>query len=129
PTETQTTTDPATNDSSANETSNPDTSGQSSASTSSDVGTTDSELPCGAKYTAIGDGGWLLCVRLADGGGACSDKGTATFHRVTFEGGTAITNVAQVSGFGDTSVGVVTTEGALFTGVGPTGIKKDAVIA
>jgi hypothetical protein len=85
--------------------------------------------PCGAKYSAIGDGGWLLCVRLADGGGACSDKGTETFHRVAFEDGTAITNVAQVSGFGDTSVGVVTTDGALYTGVGPTGIQKTPVIA
>jgi hypothetical protein len=72
---------------------------------------------CGAKYTAIGDGGWLLCARLSDGGGACADKGAATFHRVTFEDGSPITNVAQVSGFGDTSVGVVTTEGALHTGV------------
>lgn len=87
------------------------------------------EQPCGAKYTAIGDGGWLLCARLADGGGACSDKGTATFHRVTYEDGSAISNVAQVSGFGDTSVGVVTTDGALYTGVGPTGIKKTAVIS
>lgn len=86
-------------------------------------------LACGAKYTAIGDGGWILCVRLADGGGACSDKGTATFHRVTFSDGSPIDNVAQVSGFGDTSVGVVTTDGALYTGVGPTGINKSPAIA
>lgn len=69
-----------------------------------------------------------MCVRLADGGGACSDRGTATFHRVTFDDGSAITNVAQVSGFGDTSVGVVTTDGALHVGVGPTGISKTPLI-
>lgn len=84
-------------------------------------------LPCGAKYTALGDGGWQFCLRLADGGAACS-RSTAEFTRVTFAGGAAVTNVAQVSGQRDSGVGVVTTAGALHVG-GVTGISTTPLIA
>jgi hypothetical protein len=84
-------------------------------------------LPCGAKYTALGDGGWQFCLRLADGGAACSG-GPAEFTRVTFAGGAAVTNVAQVSGQRDSGVGVVTTGGALHVG-GVTSISTTPLIA
>lgn len=84
-------------------------------------------LPCGAKYTALGDGGWQFCLRLADGGAACS-RSTAEFTRVTFAGGAAVTNVAQVSGQRDSGVGVVTTAGALHVG-GVTSIGTAPLIA
>lgn len=77
-------------------------------------------LPCGAKYTALGDGGWQFCLRLADGGGACTQGGSAGFQRVTFNGGGAIREVAQVSGLRDGGVAVVTTGGALHVGTGTT---------
>jgi hypothetical protein len=72
-------------------------------------------LPCGAKYNAMGDGGWQFCLRLADGGGACA-RGSAAFTRATFQGGAAVTGVAQISGVLETQVGVVTTAGALHLG-------------
>lgn len=85
------------------------------------------QLPCGAKYTAMGDGGWQFCLRLADGGAACS-RGTAEFQRVAFAGGGAVTEVAQVSGQRDSAVGVVTTDGALHVG-GVTSISTTPLIA
>jgi hypothetical protein len=84
-------------------------------------------LPCGAKYTALGDGGWQFCLRLADGGAACS-RGTAEFQRVTFAGGGPVTNVAQVSGQRDSGVAVVTLDGALHIG-GVTSIGTTPLIA
>ncbi len=84
-------------------------------------------LPCGAKYTALGDGGWQMCLRLADGGGACAN-GSEVFQRVTFAGGAAVTNVAQVSGMRDSQVSVVTTAGALHVG-GATSISTTPLIA
>lgn len=84
-------------------------------------------LPCGAQYSAFGDGGWQFCLRLADGGAACT-RGSATFERVTFAGGAAVTNVAQVSGQRDSGVGVVTTAGALHVG-GLTSIDPTPLIA
>ncbi len=84
-------------------------------------------LPCGAKYTAMGDGGWQFCLRLSDGGAACS-RSTAEFTRVTFAGGEAVSNVAQVSGQRDSGVGVVTTAGALHVG-GVTSISATPLIA
>jgi hypothetical protein len=84
-------------------------------------------LPCGAKYTALGDGGWQFCLRLADGGAACS-RGTAEFQRVTFAGGGPVTNVAQVSGQRDSGVAVVTLDGALHVG-GVTSISTTPLIA
>jgi hypothetical protein len=84
-------------------------------------------LPCGAKYTALGDGGWQFCLRLADGGAACS-RGTAEFQRVTFAGGGPVTNVAQVSGQRDSGVAVVTLDGALHIG-GVTSISTTPLIA
>ncbi|HET9956154.1 MAG TPA: hypothetical protein VFQ61_16720 [Polyangiaceae bacterium] len=87
-----------------------------------------SSLPCGAKYTALGDGGWRFCVRLEDGGGACANR-NEVFERITFSGGGAITNVAQVSGYGDGPVAVVTTAGALHTGSSATSINTTPVIA
>jgi hypothetical protein len=83
-------------------------------------------LPCGAQYSAFGDGGWQFCLRLADGGGACA-RGSAAFQRVTFDGGAAITDVAQVSGQRDSGVGVVTTAGALHVG-GITSISQTPLI-
>jgi hypothetical protein len=84
-------------------------------------------LPCGAQYTALGDGGWQFCLRLADGGAACA-RGTAAFERVAFAGGAAVTDVAQVSGQRDSAVGVVTTAGALHVG-GITSISTTPLIA
>jgi len=84
-------------------------------------------LPCGAQYSAFGDGGWQFCLRLADGGAACT-RGAAAFERVTFAGGAAVTNVAQVSGQRDSGVGVVTTAGALHVG-GLTSIDQTPFIA
>lgn len=83
-------------------------------------------LPCGAKYSALGDGGWQMCLRLADGGGACAN-GSEVFQRVTFAGGAAVTNVAQVSGMRDSQVSVVTTAGALHVG-GATSISTTPLI-
>ena len=85
-------------------------------------------LPCGAKYTALGDGGWQFCLRLADGGGACAN-GSEVFQRVSFEGGGAVPNVTQVSGFADGSIAVVTAGGALHTGSSVAGINPTALIA
>ncbi len=73
------------------------------------------ELPCGARYTALGDGGWNMCLRLQDGGGACAN-GSAAFTRVTLEGGAAVGDVAQVAGFQDSSIALVTAAGALHIG-------------
>jgi hypothetical protein len=84
-------------------------------------------LPCGAKYTAFGDGGWQFCLRLSDGGAACS-RGTPEFQRVTFAGGAPVTDVAQVSGQRDSGVGVVTAAGALHVG-GVTSISTTPLIA
>lgn len=72
-------------------------------------------LPCGAKYTALGDGGWQFCLRLSDGGAACA-RGSAEFTRVTFADGSPVTDVAQVSGQRESQVGVVTADGALHIG-------------
>lgn len=85
---------------------------------STEIETYFASLPCGAKYTALGDGGWQFCLRLADGGGACTQGGSSQFQRVTFGGGAPIGNVAQISGMRDGGVAVVTTEGALHTGTG-----------
>jgi len=84
-------------------------------------------LPCGAQYTALGDGGWQFCLRLSDGGGACA-RGSAAFQRVAFAGGGAMTDVAQVSGQRDGAVGVVTSAGALHVG-GITSISATPLIA
>jgi len=84
-------------------------------------------LPCGAQYGALGDGGWQFCLRLADGGGACT-RGTAAFQRVTFQGGAPVTDVAQISGQRDSGVGVVTSAGALHIG-GVTSISTTPLIA
>lgn len=84
-------------------------------------------LPCGANYTALGDGGWLFCLRLSDAGAACT-RGTAEFQRVTYADGSPVTNVAQVSGQRDGAVGVVTADGALHVG-GVTGISSTPLIA
>lgn len=83
-------------------------------------------LPCGAKYTALGDGGWQFCLRLSDGGAACA-RGSAEFTRVTFADGSPVTDVAQVSGQRDSQVGVVTLDGALHIG-GVTGISTTPLI-
>jgi len=94
---------------------------------STDVGAYFAALPCGAKYTALGDGGWRFCLRLADGSGACA-QGSEIFEKATFAGGGAITNVAQISGVGDTAVAVVTTTGALHVGP-PNAIATTPLIA
>lgn len=85
-------------------------------------------LPCGAKYTALGDGGWQFCLRLEDGSGACAN-GSEAFTRATFAGGAAISNVAQISGVGDNSIAVVTTTGALHIGSSVTAINTMPLIA
>jgi hypothetical protein len=92
-----------------------------------EIATFFASLPCGAKYTALGDGGWQFCLRLADGGAACS-RGSAEFQRVTFSDGSPVTGVAQVSGQRDSGVGVVTADGALHIG-GVTGISTTPLIA
>jgi len=84
-------------------------------------------LPCGARYSALGDGGWQFCLRLSDGGAACT-RSSAEFTRVAFTGGAAVTDVAQVSGQRDSGVGVVTTAGALHVG-GVTSISTTPLIA
>lgn len=86
------------------------------------------QLPCGAKYTAMGDGSYSACVRLVDGGAACT-KTSAAFTRVTFSDGTPVTDVAQVSGMGENAVGVVTIDGALHMGNSPTTIDTTPLIA
>lgn len=86
-------------------------------------------LPCGARYSALGDGGWRMCLRLADGGGACTTaNGSEVFERVTFAGGAPLTNVAQIAGMRDSQVSVVTTGGALHVG-GLTSVSTTPLIA
>lgn len=85
-------------------------------------------LPCGAKYTALGDGSYSACVRLQGGGAACT-KTSADFTRVTFDGGAPLTDVTQVSGMGENAIGVVTTSGALHIGNSPTTISRTPLIA
>jgi hypothetical protein len=76
----------------------------------------------------MGDGSYSACVRLSDGGAACT-KTAAEFTRVTFSDGTAVTDVAQVSGMGENAVGVVTTAGALHMGNSATTIDATPLIA
>lgn len=87
-------------------------------------------LKCGAHYTAFGDGGWTFCLRLEDGGGACTmAAGSEVFQRATLQGGGAIDNVAQISGINDNGALVVTTAGALHYGVSYTAVGTTPLIA
>ena len=87
-------------------------------------------LKCGAHYTALGDGGWTFCLRLEDGGGACTmAAGSEVFQRATFQGGGAIDNVAQISGINDNGALVVTAAGALHYGVSYTAVGTTPFIA
>ena len=89
-----------------------------------------SSLPCGARYSALGDGGWNFCLRLQDGGGACVGGSSAQFTRVAFSDGTPVSNVAQVTGAGTgDGVMLVTSDGALYTGGTPTNVGTSPLIA
>lgn len=87
-------------------------------------------LPCGARYTALGSGGWRFCLRLEDGGGACAEAaGSAVFERVTLSGGGALDGVAQVTGAGDGSpILVATASGALLSGTFPAGVNPTPLV-
>lgn len=98
-----------------------------SGATPEEIATFFEGLPCGAQYNAFGDGGWQFCLRLADGGGACA-RGSTAFQRVTFADGSAVADVAQVSGQRDAGVAVITAAGALHVG-GVTSISTTPLIA
>lgn len=89
------------------------------------------DLPCGARYTALGGGGWRFCLRLDDGTGACAQaEGSAVFERVTLTGGGALDNVAQITGAGDGApLLVATTSGALLGGTFPAGVNPTPLVA
>lgn len=87
-------------------------------------------LPCGARYAALGDGGWNFCLRLQDGGGACAAADSASFTRVTFGDGTPVSDVAQVIGAGTgDGIMVATTDGALYAGGSPSNVNSEPLIA
>jgi hypothetical protein len=106
------------------------TSGSGGQGPTTDVEAYFAGLRCGAHYTALGDGGWTFCLRLADGGGACtSASGSEVFQRATFQGGGAINNVAQISGINDNGALVVTAAGALHYGNSYTAVATAPLIA
>jgi hypothetical protein len=105
-------------------------SGSAGQGSAPDVAAYFAGLRCGAHYTALGDGGWTFCLRLEDGGGACTmAAGSEVFQRATFQGGGSIDNVAQISGINDNGALVVTTAGALHYGASYTAVGMTPLIA
>lgn len=124
PTETDTTSTSSVDETSGNSSQDP---GQEPLEGVGDL----AKLPCGARYTALGGGGWRFCLRLDDGGGACvKSAGSAEFERVTLTGGGALDNVTQITGAGDErAILVVTASGALLAGVPPSEVNATPIVA
>lgn len=78
-----------------------------------------SQFECGVNYTALGNGGYSACVRLADGTAACQPKGSsAGLEAVKWSNGEVIDNVRSVSGAGGNGEAIVVTEdGAVYHGL------------
>jgi hypothetical protein len=86
------------------------------SSSSSSVATAN-VAACGAGYSAIGNGGWSACYRLAGGTAACHTKDSPTVSKaVTWAGGSPVTNIAHISTSGDNTAIVVTDDGKAYAG-------------